>query len=172
MLTLHHDPRFILQAVAERMGVALRPGIAAPKVLLESKTPLPRLQAAAERQWGFRPQVFVSVFVPTANEIYLIDDASAYSMRGGTLDDALAHEFVHYLQTKYHKVRLQTDWSEFEAVAVQTWFRRWYMEPSLVAVSAASATRPTPRARPDVSSVGKAASATPRAARETVPAWR
>lgn len=121
------------------MGIALRQEIPAPKVLFESKTSLSRLQAAAERHWGFRPQVFVSAFLPTANEIYLIDDAAAYDKREGSLDDALAHEFVHYLQAKYRKAMLQTDGSEFEAVAIQTWFRAEYVEPKLVAVDARSA---------------------------------
>jgi hypothetical protein len=131
---LHHDPQFILQAVAGRMGITLRRDVPVPKLLLESKTPLSRLQAAAERQWGFRPQVFVSAFASTANEIYLIDDAAIYEKRKGTLDDALAHEFVHYLQAKYRKAMLQSDWSEFEAVVLQTWFRAEYMEPKVVAV--------------------------------------
>lgn len=139
VLTLHHDPLFILQAVAQRMGITLRREIRAPGVLLESNTSLSRLQAAAGRHWGFRPQVFVSAFVPTANEIYLIDDAAAYDKRAGTLDDALAHEFVHYLQAKYRGALLDSDWSEFEAVAIQTWFRAQYMEPKLVAADARSA---------------------------------
>jgi hypothetical protein len=139
VVTLHHDPQFILQAVAERMVVTLRREIPVPKVLLESKTPLSRLQAAAEQQWGFRPRVFVSAFASAANEIYLIDDAAIYAQRKGTLDDALAHEFAHYLQTKYRKVMLQTDWLEFEAVAIQTWFRAEYMEPTQVAVDGRSA---------------------------------
>jgi len=139
VLTLRHDPQFILQAVADHMGITLRQEIPAPGVLLESKTSLSRLQAAAEQHWGFRPQVFVSTFVPTTNEIYLIDDAGAYDKRHGTLDDALAHEFVHYLQAKYREAMLQTDWSEFEAVAVQIWFRAQYVEPKLVAVDVRSA---------------------------------
>ena len=125
--TLHHDPQFILQAVARRMGITLRPEIPVPSVLLESRTPLPRLQAAAERQWGLRPHVFVTAFTSAGNEIYLIDDAAIYERREGTLDDALAHELVHYLQVKYRKDALATDWSESEAVAIQLWFRTQYM---------------------------------------------
>jgi hypothetical protein len=139
VLTLHHDPQFILQAVARRLGIRLRREIPAPEVLLESKTSLSRLQATVERHWGFQPQVFVSTFVPTTNEIYLIDDARVYERREGTLDDALAHEFVHYLQAKYGKAMLQTDWAEFEAVAVQTWFRAEHTGPKLVAADARSA---------------------------------
>lgn len=130
--TLHHDPQFILQVVARRMGITLRPEILAPDVMLQSKTPLSRMQAAAERQWGFRPDVFVTAFAQAGNEIYLIDDATLHERRGGTLDDALAHELVHYLQAKYRKDTLATDWSESEAVAIQTWFRSGYMQPNLV----------------------------------------
>ena len=134
--TLHHDPRFILQAVARRMGIILLPGTPVPTLLLESRTPLSRLQAAAERQWAFRPHVFVTAFASAGNEIYLIDDASLYERRGGTLDDALAHELVHYLQATHRKDILATDWSESEAVAIQIWFRSEYMEPNLVTMDA------------------------------------
>lgn len=137
--TLRHDPHFILQAVAEHMGIRIRPEIPVPQVLVESKTPLARLQAIAERQWGFRPRAFVSAYAAKTNEIYLIDDAAAHEERGSTLDDALAHEFAHYLQETYRKTVLQTDWSEYEAVVVQTWFRAQHVRPRLVAVDARSA---------------------------------
>lgn len=130
--TLHYDPQFILQAVARRMGITLLPGTPVPTLLLESRTPLSRWQAAAERQWGFRPDVFATAFAQAGNEIYLIDDAALNERREGTLDDALAHELVHYLQAKYRKDTLATDWSESEAVAIQIWFRTEYMEPKLV----------------------------------------
>jgi hypothetical protein len=135
---LHHDPQFILHAVARRMGITLRPDVPVPTLLLESKTPLSRLQVAAQRQWGMRPGVFLSVFAPGGNEIYLIDDAAVHERRGGTIDDSLAHELVHYLQARYRKDSFDTEWSEFEAVAVQVWFRTEHMEPSVVAVDARS----------------------------------
>lgn len=131
--TLQHDPQFILEAVARRMGITLRPELAPPAILLESRTPLERLQAAAERQWGFRPRVFTTTYASAGNEIYLIDDAALYAQHGGTPDDSLAHELVHYLQATYLKDRFTTDWSESEAVAVQTWFRKEYMAPGLTA---------------------------------------
>lgn len=134
VVTLRHDPYFILQAVAKRMGIAIRPEVPLPKVLLESQTPLSRLQLVAERQWGFRPQAFVSAFASTTNEIYLIDDADEHERRGGTVDDALAHEFAHYLQEAYRKTSRQADWSEYEAVVIQRWFRAQYVGPRLVAV--------------------------------------
>lgn len=130
---LQHDPQFILEAVAKRMGVTLRPNLPPPTIQLESRTPLERLQVAAERQWGFRPEVFVTMYATAANEVYLIDEARLYDQYGGTLDDSLAHEFVHYIQVHYFGDRFDTDWSEVEAVAIQTWFRREYVATRLAA---------------------------------------
>jgi hypothetical protein len=146
--TLHHDPQFILQAVARRMKITLLPGVPVPAVLLESRTPLLRLQAAAEREWGIRPSVFFSAYASAGNEIYLIDDAAMHKRRHGTLDDSLAHEFVHFLQAQYRKDALDTDWSESEAVAVQLWFRDEYMRIRLATGNA----QPAPRhAKPPLS---------------------
>jgi len=140
---LRHDPRFVLEAVARRMGIRLRPEVPLPAIRLESRTPLARLQAAAEREWGFRPRAFVSVYAPAGNAIYLIDDATHYRRHGGTPDDSLAHEFVHYLQAVYRRDALDADWVESEAVSVQTWFRSEYMAPTRLAAL------PAPRARPE-----------------------
>jgi hypothetical protein len=131
--TLQHDPQFILEAVAARMGITLRPDIPPPAIRLESRTPLERLQAAAERQWGFRPPVFVTTYASAGNEVYLIDRAADYLPYGRTPDDVLAHELVHYLQAKYLRDDFRSDFSESEAVAIQTWFRQEYMEPRLAA---------------------------------------
>lgn len=138
VVTLRNDPRLILRAVAMRMGVTLRPEIPVPKVLLESETPLSRLQAVSERQWGFRPRAFVSMYASTTNEIYLVDDAAAYGKRGGTLDDVLAHEYTHYLQETYLKTMRRAEWSEFEAVSVQTWFRAQQAARRLIAADVPS----------------------------------
>jgi hypothetical protein len=127
--TLQHSPQFILNTVAQRMGIALRPEVPPPTILLESTTSLQRFQEAAERQWGFRPQVFVSAYAVGPNEIYVIDDAAEYLPYNRTLDDALAHEFVHYVQAKYFNDEFKVDWSEAEAILIQTWFREQYMEP-------------------------------------------
>jgi hypothetical protein len=130
---LQHDPQFILEAVAKRMGVRLRPDVPPPAIRLESRTPLERFRAAAERQWGFRPEVFTTTYATASNEVFLIDEARLYETYGGTLDDSLAHELVHYIQAHYLGDRFTTDWSETEAVAVQTWFRREYMALRLAA---------------------------------------
>jgi hypothetical protein len=130
---LQYDPQFILEAVAERMGVALRPDIPPPAIRFESRTALERLQAAAERQWGFRPAVFTTTYATATNEVYLIDEARLYEQYGGTLDDSLAHELVHYIQAHYLGDRFTTDWSEAEAVAIQHWFRHELMARRLAA---------------------------------------
>jgi hypothetical protein len=133
IVALRHDPRFILEAVARRMGVTLRPEIPPPAIRLESRTPLQRLQVAAERQWGFRPHVFTTTYASASNEIYLIDGAADYLPYDRTPDDSLAHELVHYLQANYLKDDFSTDGSESEAVAIQTWFRNEHMAPRLAA---------------------------------------
>jgi hypothetical protein len=92
------------------------------------------MQTAAERQWGFRPEVFTTTYATASNEVYLIDEARLYDRYGGTLDDSLAHELVHYIQAHYLGDRFTTDWSESEAVEVQGWFRREFMAPRLAAV--------------------------------------
>lgn len=147
---LHYSPRFILETVARRMGVKLSADIPLPIILLESQTPLARLQTAVERQWGVRPDAFVNAYAEARNEIYLIDDADMYERRAVTPDDSLAHELVHYLQVNYLREALDSDWAESRAVEVQQWFRRTYMSPTLVARGASSSNRPAmpPRSSP------------------------
>lgn len=121
---LQFEPRVILAEVARRMDVRLRPEIAVPPVLLESLTPLAQLQDAVQAQWGIRPHVFANVYVVARNEIYLIDDAAYYARLGTTIDDSLAHEFVHYLQSKYLGYDLAEPWLEHAAVQIQLAFQR------------------------------------------------
>ena len=125
---LQHDPDFVLRAVAARMGIALLPETRVPTLLLESRTAPERWRAAAERHWRMRPAAFTAFYMAEQNEIYLIDEAAQYERRGGTLDDALAHELVHYLQARYRRDALDTDWAELEAVQIQHWFRAEYMQ--------------------------------------------
>jgi len=134
--TLKHDPKLILEAVARRMGVTLRPEIPLPAIRLESRTQLLRMQVAADQQWGFRPPVFLSIYAAASNEIYLIDEAALYEKYPRTLDDSFAHELVHYFQAKYRKDRSDSEWSEIEAMAIQTWFRNEFMAPGRVAPEA------------------------------------
>lgn len=143
-MRLCFDPRFILQTVALHMKVTLRPEIPSPAIFLNSTTPLRQLQDAIESQWRFRPQAFVSAYVVARNEIYLYDNATYYVSRGRTLDDSLAHEFVHYLQTKYFNATL-AELDEFEAVDIQTWFRKKYAQCNSSALQAL--TRDNPQRR-------------------------
>ncbi len=46
-----------------------------------------------------------------------------------TLDDSLAHEFVHYIQAKYLKEDLTTEGCEMQAAEVQRWFREEHALP-------------------------------------------
>lgn len=131
--TLHHDPQRILEAVAQRMKVQLRADIPVPEIRFESRTKLERMQTAAERQWGYRPDSFANVYAAAENCIYLIDDGEFYEQHGRTLDDALAHEYVHYLQTHYLRHQLDSEWSEATAIDLQVWFREQYMAPVLLA---------------------------------------
>jgi len=123
VMTLRHDPDFVLHAVAVRMGIELSPDIPVPAVMFESSTAPERWRAAAERHWGMRTPVFTSFYTPDQNEIYLIDHAASHKRRGSSLDDVLAHELVHYLQARYRRGALHTDWAELEAVQIQRWFR-------------------------------------------------
>ena len=121
-MRLHHDPHFILQAVARAMNVTLRPDIPAPEILLESTTPLRRFQEAISAQWGFRPHVFTNAYAVRSNEIYLTDDPAYYRRLKRTLDESLAHELAHYLQMRYLNADLAEESLENDAVAIQVWF--------------------------------------------------
>jgi hypothetical protein len=128
---LRFDPRTTLKVVARRMDITLRPEIPLPEIRLASATPLGRFQDAVEGQWGARPERIANAFVSNTNEIYLIDDASYYAGVGRTIDDSLAHELAHYLQTRYGRANL-VDWEEVEAVAIQNWFRAEHVQVKLV----------------------------------------
>lgn len=134
---LRFAPEAILAEVARRMDIRLRPEIAVPPVLLESLTPLARFQDAVQSQWGIRPQAFVNVYVVARNEIYLIDDAAYYARLGMTIEDSLAHEFVHFLQSKYLGYDLDEPWLEHAAVQIQLGFQRDFaQQPELSAPAA------------------------------------
>ncbi len=121
-VTLRLDPYVILQQVARQMNITLRPDVPLPKIFLESKTPLRQFQQAIAPQWRFRPHVIANAYAIERNEIYLSDDARYYKKRNRTLDDSLAHEFVHYLQVRYRNDDLADDSCEMEAIAQQLSF--------------------------------------------------
>jgi hypothetical protein len=139
---LHFEPRFILEQVAERMQVTLRPDVALPAIFVESATPLRQFQDAMEAQWQFRPPLIANSYSIATNEIYLSDDESFYRRFKRTLDDSLAHEFVHYIQAKYMNEDLTTDACEMQAAEVQRWFREAHvLARQDVAASPAAAPR-------------------------------
>jgi len=128
---LSFDTRFVLERVAERMQVKLRPDVPLPGIFLESTTPLRQFQDAMQEQWQFRPPLIANSYSIATNEIYLSDDASFYRRFRRTLDDSLAHEFVHYIQARYFGEDLTTDSCEMQAAEVQRWFREEYVAPKL-----------------------------------------
>ena len=117
--TLRFDARYILESVARQMNVTLRPDEPVPVVHFESTTPLAQFQEAVVAQWRFRPPLFANVYVVARNEIYLTDDPRYYRRLRRTLDESLAHEFAHYIQTRYFGANLADETCEVEAVAVQ-----------------------------------------------------
>jgi hypothetical protein len=126
---LRFEPRFILDTVAERMEVKLRADVPLPAIFLESTTPLRQFQDAMEGQWQFRPPLIANSYSIATNEIYLSDEASFYRRFKRTLDDSLAHEFVHYIQARYHGEDLTHDGCELQAAEIQRWFRDEYVQP-------------------------------------------
>jgi len=126
---LRFDTRFVLELVAERMQVKLRPDVPLPAIFVESTVPLRQYQDAMEVQWRFRPPLVSNAYAIERNEIYLSDDASFYRRLKRTIDDSLAHELVHYVQAKYFNEDLSTDSCEMQAAEIQRWFREAYVLP-------------------------------------------
>lgn len=126
---LRFSPDCILEAVAKRKRIVLKAGIARPQVIEEKHSSLEEFQNATEAHYGFRMQTFANVYVPGKNIIFVTDNP-ANMRHGRTLDDVLAHEYTHYLQSKYEGLTDadgSMDWPEDEAVRVQNWFRETFM---------------------------------------------
>jgi hypothetical protein len=138
---LRFDTRFVLELVARRMEVKLRPDVPLPAIFVESTVPLRQYQDAMEVQWRFRPPLVSNAYAIERNEIYLSDDPSFYRRLKRTIDDSLAHELVHYIQAQYFNEDLSTDGCEVQAVEVQRWFRDEYALPKLDVANAAAGAR-------------------------------
>jgi len=132
-MTLHYEPRFILEEVARKMNVELRADEPLPTIHFESRTPLVRFQDAVAPQWKFRPPRFANVYVVARNEIYLTDDPGYYRRLHRSLDESLAHEFTHYVQVRYQGASLDDESAELQAVSVQYAFRDENIAPVRVA---------------------------------------
>ncbi len=100
-----------------------------PKIFFKSKTPLKQFQDAIEKQWGQRPKEITNAFADNNNEIYMMDDADYYIKTERCMDDSLAHELVHYIQSKYQHFDLNDESLEWDAVDIQTRFREEYCKP-------------------------------------------
>ena len=72
----------------------------------------------------YRPEEITNAFAIENNEIYLLDDANYYKRLKRCIDDSLAHELVHYIQTKYQGWDISQDESlEWEAIDIQSELR-------------------------------------------------
>jgi hypothetical protein len=117
---------FIFEQVLARKNQILNPSLAIPKVFYASQTPLKQFQDALEPQWGFRPDVFTNAYAAQLNEIYILDDYEYYKKNERCMDDSMAHELTHYVQSKYQGFDLDDESLEWDAVDVQSWFRTTY----------------------------------------------
>lgn len=121
---LKYTVEFILEKVLEIKHLEKRADIPFPKFFFESSTPLKQFQDALEKQWGFRPDMFTNAFAVDNNEVYIMDDASYYKKNKRCMDDSVAHELTHYVQVKYLNWDLSDESLEWDAVEVQTEFRK------------------------------------------------
>ncbi len=123
VVKLQFTADFILEQVLLKKNLSYRPEIAVPKLFLESKTKLSYFQEAMLPQWGFKPDVFTNAFAVMKNEVFLLDQAAYYKKHKRCMDDSMAHELTHYVQTKYQNYDLADESLETEAVEIQSWFR-------------------------------------------------
>ena len=144
--TLKHPERCVLHAVAGKLAddigrhrgpaveAALRSVAAGPLPVIrfESTTPLAEFQQAVEAQDpGNRPPVFSNFYSVALDRVYLIDEAAYYRRLKRSMEDSLAHEYVHYLQVRflgYSIEHLRMDDAEGMAVEYQTWYREEYAD--------------------------------------------
>lgn len=120
---LQHPIEFIFEKVLEKKHLDKRDEVPFPKFYYQSKTPLKQFQDAIEKQWGFRPDTFTNAFAVANNEVYIMDEADYYRKQKRCMDDSIAHELTHYLQTKYQNWDLSDESLEWEAIDIQTAFR-------------------------------------------------
>lgn len=121
---LNKSVEFIFWKVLEKKHLDIRPEVKFPSIYFSSKTQLKQFQDAIEKQWGQRPKEITNAFAIENNEIYLLDDSNYYKRLNRCIDDSLAHEIVHYIQTKYLGWDISQDESlEWEAIEIQTELR-------------------------------------------------
>lgn len=100
IVTLRHEARCILAAVAHHLGIALRSEVSPPAVRYSSTAPLSEFQSAVHTVSPLRPNAVSNTYIAGPNVIFLTDDP-AYYQQGRTLDDSLAHEYTHFIRNRY-----------------------------------------------------------------------
>lgn len=126
VVKLQFTEDFILEQVLLKKNLSYRPDVLKPKLFVESKTKLSYFQEAMLPQWGFKPNIFTNAFAVLKNEVFLSDGAAYYKKHKRCVDDSMAHELTHYVQTKYQNYDLADESLENEAVEIQTWFRETF----------------------------------------------
>lgn len=120
---LRYSVEFVLQKVLELKKKEFNPLIPLPSIHFESRTPLEVFQDAIEAQWGMRPEHFTNAYSVAHNMLFLNDETSYYRRTKRCMDDSLAHELTHYVQSKYQGFDLNDESLEWDAIDVQTAFR-------------------------------------------------
>lgn len=121
---LKYSLDFLIQKTLEMKKQVKRDDVPLPTFHFQSTTPLKQFQDAIEKQWGFRPDVFTNAFSVINNEVYVMDEQDYYDKHGRCMDDSVVHELVHYVQVKYLNWDLADESLEWDAIEVQTEFRK------------------------------------------------
>lgn len=120
---LRYTEEFILEQVLKLKNWEYRPDVPMPSFHYASKTPLEVFQNAIEEQWGMRPDLITNAFAVKHNMIFILDEAVYYESKGRCMDDSVAHELTHYVQSKYRGWDMNDDSLEWDAIDIQTQFR-------------------------------------------------
>jgi hypothetical protein len=123
---LRYQPNFVFTQILIHKELQLDPTKPFPEIRFSSQVTLKEFQDDVEPQWGLRPDVITNAYVVQKNKIYLMDDKKYYDSHKRCIDDSLAHELTHYIQSKYRGWDLNDDSLEWDAIDVQTWFREQY----------------------------------------------
>ncbi len=123
---------FILQQVIARLKQTYNAQLPLPDIKMSSESNLADFQKDLHDQWHMDPPEITNAYAAHANRIYIIDDMDYYKRNNRCIDDSLAHEFTHYVQVHYKHIPIEQfdDSMEWEAVDVQTWFRKTFCKLS------------------------------------------
>jgi hypothetical protein len=119
----------ILNVVAKKSNVVIKPELPIPDLMLEQNVDMEQYKKDVQEWFGFEIDQVTNFFFATKNKIYLITDNAYYTKTNRSPYDSLAHELTHYIQWNYQgatKDDLGTDGAEMSAIDVQTWFRETY----------------------------------------------